>query len=83
MVAGTPARQRKQWRYRGAVSTTIGIIGPGHIGANIARLLVGAAHEVTISFSPDRDRLAALGAEIGASVDQPSEAAARRRLAPS
>jgi 8-hydroxy-5-deazaflavin:NADPH oxidoreductase len=54
----------------------IGIIGAGNIGGNIARRLALAGHQVTVSFSRDQTRLAALAAETGASVDQPSRAAA-------
>jgi 8-hydroxy-5-deazaflavin:NADPH oxidoreductase len=58
------------------VSVRIGIIGAGHIGANVARRLAGAGHDITISFSRDPARLAALAAEIGATVGEPLEAAA-------
>jgi 8-hydroxy-5-deazaflavin:NADPH oxidoreductase len=58
------------------MSVRIGIIGAGNIGANVARRLAGAGHDITISFSRDPARLAALGAEIGAMVGEPSKAAA-------
>jgi hypothetical protein len=54
----------------------IGIIGPGRIGGNVARQLALAGHDVTVSFARDQAKLAALAAEIGATVDQPSGAAA-------
>jgi predicted dinucleotide-binding enzyme len=54
----------------------IGIIGPGRIGGNVARRLALAGHDVTVSFARDQAKLAALAAEIGATVDQPSSAAA-------
>jgi 8-hydroxy-5-deazaflavin:NADPH oxidoreductase len=53
----------------------IGIIGAGNIGGNLARRLALAGHDVTVSFARDQTGLAALAAEIGASVDQPSRAA--------
>lgn len=53
----------------------VGIIGAGRIGGNIARRLTLAGHDVTVSFARDQARLAAF-AEIGATVDQPSGAAA-------
>ena len=56
----------------------VGIIGAGHIGGNIARRLALAGHEVTVSFARDQDKLAALAAEIGATVGGPMEAARSR-----
>jgi len=53
----------------------IGIIGAGNIGGNIARRLALAGHEVTISFARDQAKLAALAAESGATVGDPSRAA--------
>src|SRR6266498_1510046 len=53
----------------------IGIIGAGNIGGNIARRLALAGHEVTISFARDQAKLAALAAETGATVGDPSRAA--------
>jgi len=52
----------------------IGIIGAGHIGGNIARQAHRAGHQVMLSFARDPARLAALGAELGASVGSASEA---------
>jgi predicted dinucleotide-binding enzyme len=54
----------------------IGIIGAGRIGGNVARRLALAGHEVTVSFARDRARLAALAAEVGGTVGEPSRAAA-------
>jgi predicted dinucleotide-binding enzyme len=54
----------------------IGIIGAGNIGGNIARRLAPAGHDLTISFARDQAKLAALAAETGATVAQPSGAAA-------
>jgi predicted dinucleotide-binding enzyme len=54
----------------------VGIIGAGRIGGNIARRLALAGHAVTLSFARDRSRLDALGADIGATVGEPAEAAA-------
>ena len=53
----------------------IGIIGAGHIGGNVARRLALAGHEVMVSFARDQASLAALAAEIGGTVAQPSDAA--------
>jgi predicted dinucleotide-binding enzyme len=55
----------------------VGIIGAGRIGGGIARQLVGAGHEVLLSFSRDPQSLAALAAEIGpsATTGGPAEAA--------
>jgi hypothetical protein len=52
----------------------IGIVGAGRIGANAARLLAKAGHEVVLSFSRDQDRLAALAAELGGRAGTPREA---------
>jgi predicted dinucleotide-binding enzyme len=56
--------------------TRIGIIGAGHIGGNIARLLAGAGHDVLVSFSKDEAKLAALAASIGGRAASPAQAAA-------
>lgn len=53
----------------------IGIIGAGNIGGNIARRLALAGHDVTVSFARDQAKLAALAAETGATVGDPSHAA--------
>jgi hypothetical protein len=52
----------------------IGIVGAGRIGANAARLLAKAGHEVLLSFSRDQDRLAALAAELCGRAGTPREA---------
>jgi len=54
----------------------VGIIGAGRIGGNVARRLTLAGHDVVVSFARDQVKLAAFAAEIGATVDQPSGAAA-------
>src|SRR6266498_3397713 len=54
----------------------IGIICPGRIGGNVARQLALAGHDVTVSFARDQAKLAALAAEIGATVGEPDRAAA-------
>ena len=57
----------------------IGIIGPGHIGANCARrFLVSGKHQVKLSFSRDPQKLARLAGELGdgASFGTPSESVA-------
>ncbi|HEX4361015.1 MAG TPA: NAD(P)-binding domain-containing protein [Pseudonocardia sp.] len=53
----------------------IGIIGAGNIGGNLARLLVGAGHRVTVSFSRDPAALARLAEQLGATATTPAEAA--------
>lgn len=55
----------------------IGIIGAGHIGGNLARLLA-PRHQLLVSFSRSPDKLAALARETGTSVHTgtPAEAVA-------
>jgi predicted dinucleotide-binding enzyme len=57
---------------------TIGLIGAGHIGSQIARLAVGNGHDVVISNSRGPDTLRELVAELGphARAATPAEAAA-------
>jgi predicted dinucleotide-binding enzyme len=43
----------------------IGIIGPGNMGAALARLWVAAGHEVMVSYSRSDDRLKTLAEELG------------------
>jgi predicted dinucleotide-binding enzyme len=57
------------------MSMRIGIIGAGNIGGNIARRLALAGHDVTVSFARDQAKLAALAADTGATVGNPSRAA--------
>ena len=45
--------------------TTIGLIGAGHIGSQLARLAVATGHEVVISNSRGPETLADLVAELG------------------
>ena len=45
---------------------TIGLIGAGHIGAQVARLAVAAGYDVVISNSRGPETLSALVAELGA-----------------
>lgn len=47
--------------------TTIGLIGAGHIGSQIARLAVAHGHSVVISNSREPETLATLIAELGPS----------------
>ena len=56
----------------------IGIIGSGNIGATLARLWVGAGHQVVLSYARDADRLRELAQSLGpsASVATPAQAAA-------
>jgi 8-hydroxy-5-deazaflavin:NADPH oxidoreductase len=53
----------------------IGIIGSGHIGGNLARLLAPAGHDIVISFSTDPRKLDTLAAETGTRAGTPGEAA--------
>jgi len=55
--------------------TRIGIIGSGHIGGNLARLLTQAGHDVLVSFAQDQSRLAQLAADTGARAGTAAEAA--------
>ena len=57
---------------------TIGLIGAGHIGSQVARLAVKAGHDVVISNSRGPDTLADLVKELGphARADTPEGAAA-------
>jgi 8-hydroxy-5-deazaflavin:NADPH oxidoreductase len=45
--------------------STIGLIGAGHIGSQVARLAIAAGHDVAISNSRGPETLAALVAELG------------------
>jgi 8-hydroxy-5-deazaflavin:NADPH oxidoreductase len=56
----------------------VGILGPGHIGGNVARQAVHAGHEVILGFSRNIDTLHALAAELGglASVGTPTQVVA-------
>ena len=58
--------------------STIGLIGAGHIGSQIARLAVASGHDVVLSNSRGPETLAALVAELGpkARAATPAEAAA-------
>ncbi len=47
--------------------TTLGLIGAGHIGGNLARLAVAAGHEVVLSNSRGPETLQELVDELGAS----------------
>src|SRR5580765_2150205 len=46
-------------------TTTIGFIGAGHIGSQVARLAISHGHDVVISNSRGPETLAALAAELG------------------
>ena len=48
-----------------AVMATIGLIGAGHIGSQIARLAVASGYNVVISNSRGPETLSALVAELG------------------
>jgi hypothetical protein len=50
---------------KGTAITTIGLIGAGHIGSQIARLSVANGYDVVISNSRGPDTLSALVAELG------------------
>jgi 8-hydroxy-5-deazaflavin:NADPH oxidoreductase len=58
--------------------TTIGLIGSGHIGSTVARLAVGAGHDVVLSNSRGPETLTDLVGELGprARAATPAEAAA-------
>ena len=56
--------------------TRIAVLGAGHVGANLARLLAAAGHQVTISFARDKDRLARTARELGVTAARPAEAVA-------
>ncbi len=60
----------------------IGIVGSGLIGSNLARLLVGAGHEVWLSFSRSAGKLTQLARVLGAKarVSSPAEAVATSQL---
>jgi 8-hydroxy-5-deazaflavin:NADPH oxidoreductase len=45
--------------------TTIGLIGAGHIGSQVARLAIASGHDVVLSNSRGPETLAALVAELG------------------
>ena len=57
--------------------TTIGLIGSGNIGSTVARLAVGAGHQVVLSNNRGPETLADLVAELGplARAGTPAEAA--------
>jgi 8-hydroxy-5-deazaflavin:NADPH oxidoreductase len=59
--------------------TTIGIIGSGHVGSNIARAAVAHGYAVVLSNSQRPDTLAGLVSELGgqAKAGTPADAAAR------
>lgn len=63
--------------------TTIGFIGAGHIGSQLARLAVAQGHDVVISNSRGPETLTGLVAELGphARAATPAEAAAAADLA--
>ena len=58
--------------------TTIGIIGSGHVGSNLARAAIAHGYDVVLSNSQGPDSLADLVSELGpqASAGTPAEAAA-------
>lgn len=63
--------------------TTFGFIGSGHIGSQLARLLVARGHDVVMSNSRDPRTLSGLVAELGphARAASPAEAAAAAEIA--
>src|SRR6516162_5241282 len=56
--------------------TTIGIIGSGHVGSNLAKAAIGHGYDVVLSNSQGPDSLAGLVSELGprASAATPAEA---------
>lgn len=63
--------------------TTFGFIGSGHIGSQLARLLVARGHDVVMSNSRDPQTLSGLVTELGphARAASPAEAAAAAEIA--
>jgi 8-hydroxy-5-deazaflavin:NADPH oxidoreductase len=63
--------------------TTIGIIGSGHVGSNIAKAAITNGYDVVLSNSQGPDSLTGLVQELGphASAATPAEAAARADFA--
>jgi len=60
--------------------TRIAIVGAGRIGGNLARLYAAAGYDVTVSFARDKDRLATLAAQVGATASDPAPAAAQAEV---
>src|SRR5436190_20422293 len=58
--------------------TTIGLIGAGHIGSQVARLAIAHGYHVVISNSRGPETLAGLVAELGANARAASAADAAR-----
>jgi 8-hydroxy-5-deazaflavin:NADPH oxidoreductase len=54
----------------------VAVLGAGRIGGNVARLLAGAGHELTLAFARDRAALEQLAGGIGAAAADPAEAVA-------
>ena len=54
----------------------VAVIGAGRIGGNIARLLAGAGHSVTLAFARDPAALQRRADEIGAAAATPADAVA-------
>jgi predicted dinucleotide-binding enzyme len=54
----------------------VAVLGAGRIGGNIARLLAGAGHQVTVAFARDPEGLRRLAGELGVSATDPDEAVA-------
>ena len=57
----------KAWRSRKVATsmTTVGLIGSGRLGSTVARLAVGAGHDVVLSNSRGPDTLRDLTSELG------------------
>lgn len=58
----------------------VAVIGAGHIGGNIARLLAAAGHQITVTFSRDPQSLQAFAATIGGRADEPAQAVAEAEV---
>jgi predicted dinucleotide-binding enzyme len=54
----------------------VGVVGAGRIGGNLARLLVGAGHEVLISYSRDPQELERRAQAVGGAAGSVAQAAA-------
>ena len=63
--------------------TTIGIIGSGHVGSNLARAAIAHGYDVVLSNSQGPDSLAGLVKELGprAGAASPAQAAAAGEFA--
>jgi predicted dinucleotide-binding enzyme len=54
----------------------IAVFGAGNVGSGLARIWVGAGHEVKLTFARDKSKLEATANEVGATTAEPADAAA-------